>query len=370
METTAKIDNVSGVRLLTKDKRCIDNIVVRPDSATISSLKAKNIKKGVTICGVTGVYDGTPVDYSDQTNLEKVGQTIMNANARVSPDVASTFFETRGIPAWMQKITPIGGAPRIMASRVINGAAGLNIGEYYRVTEAEDQRALVATSALDYFIAYDDDHIYFGIRDIGGFENSIEKERYAARNNYAFRFGLDTADYSRTMVIQLPYTVPSSASPPNLYKVAFFDSKRSANKLTLDSGVIERMSSFKTSFGEDIDGELTTDFTIIDWNATVQTPDKDCVVEGNTNYWKPYVLYAKYVINKASLLRYWNQAFGTSISLSNKLFIASSCSCYVNDGSGSLVTMGTPFYGTVLNSEEIEALGKRCPILPDVIVMN
>lgn len=369
MDITAKIDNLSGVKLATNDKVCTDDILVRLDGNTIAALRAENIKKGVTICGVTGAYDGLPVDYSDQTNLEKIGQTIMKADARRDEINIDDFFATRGIPDFMQKVTPIGGAPRVMASRVIQGAAGTAIGSYYRVTEAATQDKLTQTSIIDYYIAYDDERIYFAIRDIGGFENSIYNEIYSVRNNYTLRLGLDLSDYSRVMTVLMPYSYPSNAEAPNFYNVKYFDAKSATKKLELNEGVIERLAVYKTTFGGDINDEVTTDKAIMEWDTTVQVPDIDVVVEGNSNYWKPYVLYAKYVFKKADLIRYWNEAFGTNIELSNKFFIAMSCSCYGNDGRGSIMTIGTPFYGTILNSEEITALGKRCPILPDVIKM-
>ena len=370
MDITAKINNLSGVKLATNDKICTDDILVRLDGNSIANLKAKNIKKGVTICGVTGVYDESPVDYSDQTNLEKLGQTIMTANARIPNDMAASYFDTRDIPAWMHKLTPVGGAPRVMASRVIQGAAGTAIGSYYRVTEAATQDKLTQTSIIDYYIAYDDERIYFAIRDIGGFENSIYNEIYSVRNNYTLRLGLDISDYSRVMTVLMPYSYPSNAEAPNFYNVKYFDAKSATKKLELNEGVIERLAVYKTTFGGDINDEVTTDRVIMEWDTTVQVPDIDVVVEGNSNYWKPYVLYAKYVFKKADLIRYWNEAFGTNIELSNKFFIAMSCSCYGNDGRGSIMTIGTPFYGTILNSEDITAIGKKCPILPDVIVMN
>lgn len=74
-----KIKNKDGIKLLTEKKYCTENIEIALDDTSYLYLVPANIKKGVTILGVTGeLHEGTDaLVYVDENgSLVLEGATI------------------------------------------------------------------------------------------------------------------------------------------------------------------------------------------------------------------------------------------------------------------------------------------------------
>lgn len=349
------LEKKSGVTLATKDTVCDSDVKIMLDGESLARLLPKYIKKGVTILGVTGTYDGTLKVENSHNNLEQLGQKIMIATAKKPSSF--TFADICRTPhideKVMQRLTvDDGGIRRILASRQIAGAAGTSIGDYYKVVEAESQSNLTKTSSIDYYFAYTDENIYFAIKDVGGVWRTPSEEDFIIRNNYYIRFGFDLEDYSKCMVVPIlrDNMINMGTKDNAVNKVSFFSSSYSSARLEKAEGIVTNFS-------------ITKQFLDDDGNVLSEK-------KTNANATSPYVSYIKLEINKEKLLEAWNSAFSNSPIMSIPFFIFVSLSCCAYNQQGDALC--TPFYGTVLDSEEMAkmALEKKCPILPDVIIID
>ena len=164
-----------------------------------------------TIAPLSVDYTNPDSYYDANGNKLDLGQSLYQAptSSAYVGDSADFNFEAYGykVTDQMYKVTPNGGANKVITSTGISGATPKDTA----VTLAQDQSpAKDRVSTIDYYVAYDDENIYFVIRDIGAkWTEGTGDDAITfiqARNNYTIKFGFNPDDYTQLAVFGAAYS--------------------------------------------------------------------------------------------------------------------------------------------------------------------
>ena len=117
-----KITDKSGIKLKTANKYVTEDLAVTLTDADINNIVAENIKEGVTILGITGTHKGgiTPSGKIEITNTEEINVTNY-ATAQVVDSNLSAENIKKDVSILGVTGTFVGGSSEDLIGQVING---------------------------------------------------------------------------------------------------------------------------------------------------------------------------------------------------------------------------------------------------------